>query len=71
MLASAPGVRLVDDGDELELDYDAGRVRNLRSGAQLPLARFPATVEQIYELGGIFPVIRRKLMAQGIAPDMP
>src|SRR3954470_20212969 len=52
---------LVNDGDQLEVNYDAGVVRNLSSGRELPIARFPRSVEQIYELGGISQVILKKL----------
>ncbi|MBI4192082.1 MAG: 3-isopropylmalate dehydratase small subunit [Betaproteobacteria bacterium] len=65
-----PGItELVADGDPLEVDYPAGVVRNLTSGRELPLTRFPRTVEQIYELGGIFQVIADKLASQGIVPQ--
>ena len=65
-----PGItELAADGDSLEVDYSAGIVRNLNSECQLALARFPATVEQIYELGGLFKVIANKLASQGIVPE--
>lgn len=56
----------VDDGDVLEVDYPQGAVRNVVSGRELSLARFPESVEQIYELGGILQVIVKKLASQGI-----
>ena len=65
-----PGItQLAADGDELEVDYPAGVVRNLTSGRELPLTRFPHTVEQIYELGGICQVIADKLAGQGVLPN--
>lgn len=67
---SVPGItQLVADGDEVEIDYAGGVVRNLKSGCTLPLAKFPASVEQIYQAGGIGQVIARELAAQGITPD--
>ncbi len=62
-----PGiVELVTEGDDVEIDYSDGIVRNVTTGRSLPLARFPRTVEQIYELGGILQVIANKLAGQGI-----
>jgi 3-isopropylmalate/(R)-2-methylmalate dehydratase small subunit len=67
---AVPGITdLAADGDELEIDYAGGVVRNLSSGDTLPVARFPKSVEQIYELGGISRVIVKKLAEQGITPD--
>lgn len=65
----APGVAgLVADGDTLEVDYPAGVLRNLSSGRELPLRRFPPTVERIYQLGGIHQLIAQRLAAEGITP---
>ena len=65
-----PGIMdLVEDGGQLEIDYAGGAVRNLTSGGELPLARFPRSVEQIYELGGISRVIVEKLAQRGIVPE--
>lgn len=65
-----PGItKLVEDGDELEIDYAGGVVRNVRSGATLPLARLPGSVEKIYRAGGIAQVIASELAARGIVPD--
>jgi len=64
-----PGIAsIVADGDQMEIDYAAGVVRNLTAGHELPLTRFPQTVEQIYALGGILALIGNKLAAQGITP---
>lgn len=64
-----PGItQLVADGEQLEIDYGACLVRNPASRSELPLARFPESVEKIYELGGIFQVIANRLAAQGITP---
>jgi len=64
-----PGVTaMADDGDELEIDYPAGVARNLTKGTELPLRRYPATVERIYGLGGIYRLIGERLAAEGIRP---
>lgn len=69
---AVPGIStLVADGDILEVDYSAGIVRNTMSGKELPLKKLPAMVEQIYEMGGLTPLIARKLAEEGITPDAP
>ena len=66
---SAPGISdLVEDGDDVEVDYAAGTVRNLKSGRQVSIRKFPSTVEQILEAGGIIPVIGKRLAEEGIFP---
>jgi 3-isopropylmalate dehydratase small subunit len=66
----APGISdAVGDGDRVEIDYAAGVVRNLASGAELTLRRFPETVENIYDLGGITELIKQRLAKQGIFPS--
>lgn len=65
----APGITsIVEDGDEIEIDYGKGVARNLRSGKEVSLRRFPPTVENIYASGGIQKVIAERLAAEGIAP---
>jgi 3-isopropylmalate dehydratase small subunit len=65
-----PGItELVNDGDELEIDYAASIVRNLSNSKTIALSKLPPTVEQIYEHGGIFQVIAKKLADRGIVPS--
>jgi 3-isopropylmalate/(R)-2-methylmalate dehydratase small subunit len=64
-----PGIAaLVDEGDEIEIDYPAGVVRNATRGTQLHLPRLPASVEEIYAAGGLVHVIAQRLAAQDIVP---
>jgi dihydroxyacid dehydratase/phosphogluconate dehydratase len=66
---SAPGITgIIEDGDEIEIDYTKGVARNLRSGKEVSLRRFPPTVEKIYASGGIQKVIAERLAAEGILP---
>ena len=65
-----PGISSnVSDGDTLEVDYAAGIVRNPHTNVELPFKKFPTAVEQIYELGGLTPVIARKLAEENILPN--
>ncbi|WP_326834709.1 3-isopropylmalate dehydratase [Amycolatopsis rhabdoformis] len=59
---------LVDDGDELIVDYPNRVVRNASSGATLPLATLPPSVEEVYESGGLVQVIGKRLAERGIFP---
>ncbi len=64
-----PGISAaVEDGDRLEIDYPGRVVRNLRSGRELAIPALPASVEQIYQHGGIAQVIGQRLAAMGIVP---
>lgn len=66
---NVPGIAAaVNDGDTLEVDYAAGQARNLTTGATISLKRLPPTVERIYALGGIGPVIAQRLATEGIFP---
>jgi 3-isopropylmalate dehydratase small subunit len=50
----APGVTgLVQDGETLEVDYAKGVVVNVKSGASVPLRKYPPAIEQIFECGGL------------------
>jgi 3-isopropylmalate/(R)-2-methylmalate dehydratase small subunit len=60
--------QLVEDGDEIEVDYPAGKVRNITRGGELDLPKYPSVVEQIYESGGIYYTIAKRLDAEGIVP---
>jgi 3-isopropylmalate dehydratase small subunit len=50
----APGVSgIVRDGETLEIDYPAGVVRNVATGASVRLRKFPPLIEQIFAAGGL------------------
>ena len=50
----APGVSgIVEDGETLEVDYQAGMVRAPASGASVALRKFPSVIEQIFAAGGL------------------
>ncbi len=63
----APGVSsLVVDQEELEIDYPKGKIRNLRSGKELPLAKYPPSVELIFEAGGILTLLKERCIREGL-----
>lgn len=63
----APGVcSLVEDQEELEIDYPNGKIRNSRSAKELPLSKYPPSVEQIFEAGGILTLLRERCIREGL-----
>lgn len=63
----APGVSsLVEDHEELEIDYPKGTIRNIQSGKELPLPKYPPSVEQIFEAGGILTLLRERCLREGL-----
>jgi 3-isopropylmalate/(R)-2-methylmalate dehydratase small subunit len=59
----------VDEG--VEVDYPAGLVRVLTKGTTLSIPKFPRSVEDIYESGGLVPMLGKRLAAQGIIAPLP
>ena len=49
----------IADGDELEVDLEGSRVRNIASGAELPLGKFPGVMLRILNEDGLIPYIRK------------
>ena len=49
--------KIVEDGDQLEIDYEESVARNVTTGAVAPLTKFPPSVEQIFNAGGLLPLL--------------
>ena len=49
----------IGDGDELEVDLEGGRVRDVTNGAELPLGKFPNVMLRILDEGGLIPYIKK------------
>ena len=63
----APGISsLVEDQEELEIDYPKGTIRNLRSGREISLPKYPLSVEQIFEAGGILSLLKERCVREGL-----
>jgi len=56
----------VEDHDELEIDYPRGKIRNLGSGREIPLAQYPPSVEAIFAAGGILTLLKRRCVEEGL-----
>ena len=54
----APGIaRIVEDGDELEIDYEKGVALNVATGKAVQISKFPSSVERIFSAGGLLPLL--------------
>lgn len=53
--------RQVQDGDELEIDPQSGQIRNLTRGEVYQARPIPAFMQELTQVGGIIPYVRRKL----------
>ena len=63
----APGVSsLVEDHDELEIDYPRGTIRNLGSGNEIPLPKYPPSMERIFAAGGILTLLKERCLREGL-----
>lgn len=60
-LVTCPGVRAaVVRGDLLEIDWDANRLSNLRSGQSLPLEAFSPSERGMLDAGGLIPFLKAR-----------
>jgi 3-isopropylmalate dehydratase small subunit len=63
----APGISsLVKDHEELEIDYPGGKIRNVRSGREIALPKYPPSVEQIFAAGGILTLLKERCIKEGL-----
>jgi 3-isopropylmalate/(R)-2-methylmalate dehydratase small subunit len=49
----------INDGDELEVDLKAGKVKNVANGAELTSGKFPQVMIKILDEGGLIPYIKK------------
>jgi 3-isopropylmalate/(R)-2-methylmalate dehydratase small subunit len=64
----APGITgIVEDGQELDVDYSSGIARNTATGASVAIRKFPPLIERIFEAGGMPEVARARYLAETAA----
>jgi 3-isopropylmalate/(R)-2-methylmalate dehydratase small subunit len=51
----------VDNGDELAVDFEAGKVQNLSKGKSIQVAKLPPFIMKILADGGLIENLRRRL----------
>lgn len=49
----------ISDGDELEIDLEAGTIKNLSTGAELTFGKIPEVMLKILNEGGLVPYIKK------------
>lgn len=63
-----PGITaFVKEGEELEIDIDNSRIRNLAQGTELAMEPYSPLVRRIVDRGGILEVLKDKLAAGSTA----
>ena len=65
ILESPTGSEGIQDGDELEIDLEAGLIRNFTRGDEYRSEAFPEFIRELIEMGGLVPWVRRRLEQQG------
>lgn len=56
-----PGItKLVEDGDQVEIDYAGAKVTNLRTRKSIPITKFPPAIDKIFRAGGIIPLLIKR-----------
>lgn len=61
LLEIAKEVENVDDGDELEIDTDAGYIRNLTKNTEIKFRPIPPSMNRILESGGLVGYTKKRL----------
>lgn len=49
------------DGDQLEVDTEAGRIKNLSTGETVVCAKVPASMQELLDAGGLVPYVKKRL----------
>ncbi len=49
------------DGDQLEVDTEAGRIKNLSTGETVVCAKVPAFMQELLDAGGLVPYVKKRL----------
>jgi 3-isopropylmalate/(R)-2-methylmalate dehydratase small subunit len=50
-----------EDGDEIEVDFEEGKVRNISKGKEYKTQSFPPFLQEIIDAGGLIGYARRRL----------
>ncbi len=59
LIESADAMEKISDGDELEIDYEAGIIRNKTAKAEIKFAPLPKFALEIIEAGGLLEYIKK------------
>ncbi len=61
ILECPEAIDAINEGDQLEVELDSGKITNLRTGAIYQAAPFPAFMQQIMDKGGLIEYVRDKV----------
>ena len=61
ILQSPQAAEAVKEGDELEIDLDAGVIRNFTQGDEYRCDAFPDFMNELIKMGGLVPWVRKQL----------
>ena len=61
ILQSPQAAEGVTEGDDLEVDLEAGIVRNFTRGDEYPCEPFPSFMNELIHMGGLVPWVRKRL----------
>ncbi|HPF20406.1 MAG TPA: 3-isopropylmalate dehydratase small subunit [Syntrophomonas sp.] len=61
ILESAEAVDSIQEGDQLEVELETGRILNLRTGDSYQAVPFPEFMRQIMDKGGLIEYVRDKI----------
>ena len=61
LLEVGDGADKIADGDELEVDTEAGRVKNKTTGVEIVCAKVPPSMQELVDAGGLVPYVKKRL----------
>ena len=61
ILQSPQAAEAIEQGDELEVDLEAGVIRNFTKGDEYPAEPFPEFMTNLMRMGGLVPWVRKRL----------
>ena len=61
LLEVGDAVSSISDGDALEVDTDAGIIRNKTTGKEIPFPPLPPSMQDLLQRGGLIPYVQSRL----------
>ena len=61
LLEVGDAVSTISDGDALEVDTDAGIIRNKTTGKEIPFPPLPPSMQDLLQRGGLIPYVQSRL----------
>ena len=65
-LIIAPGISdIVEEGEELGINYSEGIVSNLKNGEKIKIKKYAPSIERIFDSGGLVRLMLKRLKEEG------